>query len=95
MRWKMIAALLVMVLAVVLVGGFVSAQTGDGFDLSWHVMAGGGAGGPLAGSGFSLRSTVGQTAIDTLSDATFWVGNGYWYGEGERLIYLPLVMRNA
>ena len=94
MRWKIIAALLVTVLAVALVGSVVSAQTGDGFDLSWNVMGGGGAGGPLTGDGFSLRSTIGQTAIGMFSDSTYWVGNGYWYGVGQYRVYLPLVMRD-
>ncbi len=94
--------LLVIALALVLVGGAVSAQTGDGFDLSWNVMGGGGAGGPLTGDGFSLRATLGQTAIGSFSGASYQVGNGYWAagngygaaGEREHRIYLPLVMRN-
>jgi hypothetical protein len=95
MRWKIIAVLLAMVLAVVLVGSAVFAQTGDGFDLSWNVMGGGGAEGPLAGSGFSLRGTIGQTAIGTFSDPKYRVGNGYWYGIGQYYIYFPLVMSGS
>ncbi len=94
MRWKIIAALLVTVLAVALVGSVVSAQTGDGFDLSWNVMGGGGAGGPLTGDGFSLRSTIGQTAIGGFFGPAYWIGNGYWPSAGPPCIYLPLVMRS-
>jgi hypothetical protein len=77
---KIILALLVVALALVWLGSIGFAQTGDGFDLSWHVVGGGGAGGPLTGSGFSLRSTLGQAAVGTFSDASYWFGNGYWYG---------------
>jgi hypothetical protein len=80
MRWQKIGILLVPLLAAVLVGGVASAQTGDGFDLSWHVMGGGGAGGPVTGSGFSVRSTIGQTATGSFSDAVYWFRNGYWGG---------------
>jgi hypothetical protein len=95
MRWKIIVILLAMVLSVVLVAGTAFAQTGDGFDLSWNVMGGGGAGGPLTGSGFSLRGTINQTAIGTFSDGTFWAGNGYWHGVGQYRIYLPLVLMSS
>ena len=95
MRWKNIVVLLAMAVAVVLVGSAVFAQTGDGFDLSWNVMGGGGAEGPLTGSGFSLRGTIGQTAVGTFSDATYQIGNGYWYGVGQHHIYLPLVMNGS
>lgn len=92
---KVIVSLLVVILAGAWLSSIGSAQTGDGFDLSWNVMGGGGAGGPLTGDGFSLRSTLGQTAIGSFSDASYQVGNGYWAAvEREYRIYLPLVMRN-
>lgn len=80
MRWQIITISLVALFAVVLVGSLVIAQTGDGFDLSWNVMGGGGSGGPLTGDGFSLRSTLGQTAIDSSSDTSHLLMNGYWPG---------------
>jgi hypothetical protein len=95
MRNLTIVALLAIAFAIVLVGGAASAQMGDGFDLSWNVMGGGGAGGPLTGDGFSLRSTLGQTAIGSFSDTSYQFDNGYWAaGEREYRIYLPLVMRD-
>jgi hypothetical protein len=80
MHRKIIVALLMVTLAVAWFSTAGSAQVGDGFDLSWHVIGGGGAGGPLTGSGYSLRSTIGQTAVDRYHDAVYWFRNGYWGG---------------
>jgi hypothetical protein len=94
MRWQKIRILLVPLLAAVLVGSVASAQTGDGFDLSWHVMGGGGAGGPLTGSGFSVRSTIGQAAVGMASHTPYGLCSGFWCGVRGYLVYLPLVVRN-
>jgi hypothetical protein len=80
MRRQSVDLVAIVLFAISMVGTVALAQTGSGFDLSWHVIGGGGAGGPLTGSGFSLRSTVGQTAISTFTDATHRFGNGYWFG---------------
>lgn len=80
MRWKKIASLVGAVAVITLASGGIFAQTGDGFDLSWHVMGGGGAGAPLTGSGFSVRSTLGQTTISSSSDTTLEIRHGYWPG---------------
>lgn len=80
MRWRKITIFLAMVAVVALMGGEVFAQTGDGFDLSWHVIGGGGAGGPLTGSGYSIRSTLGQTAIGASSSGPYEARHGYWPG---------------
>jgi hypothetical protein len=80
MRWQKITILLAMVFLVALTGGKAFAQTGDGFDLSWNVIGGGGAGGPLTGSGFSVRSTIVQTAIGSSSYDIWETRHGYWPG---------------
>ncbi len=95
MKSRRVPGTLVLALLLTLAAGVSFAQTGDGFDLTWHVMAGGGAGGPLSGDGFQLRSTASQTAIGPAAGATFDLGQGYWYGiEQQAYIYLPLVYRN-
>ena len=94
MRWQKTGILLVLLLATVLAGSVASARTGDGFDLSWHVMGGGGAGGPLIGSGFSVRSTLGQTAVGTADHTPYGLCSGFWCGVRGYLAYLPLVVRN-
>ena len=91
-------ALLLGTVAVVLLVGTGRAQTGDGFDLTWHVMGGAGGVGPLTGSGFSLDGTLGQTAIGPEIQGDWLLGQGYWYGMGAVApptfgIYLPVVFK--
>lgn len=85
-------------LVLVAFGSVVFAQTGDGFDLTWHVMGGAGGVGPLTGDGFSLDGTQGQTAIGPAVGDDWLLGQGYWYGMGEVAppvfgIYLPIVTK--
>ena len=80
MRWLKITILVAAIAVIALASSVVFAQTGDGFDLTWHVMGGGGGGSPLTGSGFSMRSTIGQTAIGSSSDAPYETRHGYWPG---------------
>ena len=55
---------------------------------------GGGAGPAMQGGGYTLHSTLGQTAIGW-SGGNYQIGSGYWYGGAqERRIYLPLVMKD-
>jgi hypothetical protein len=72
------------------------AQSGGGFDLSWHVVSNGG--GPVASSSsFQLNGTVGQPGVGTglVTGGSRQIGPGFWYGVGGgSTIYLPLVMRN-
>ena len=95
----LVALVLLGFLALVGPGGTVFAQTGDGFDLSWHVMGGGGAGGPMTGDGFSMRSTIAQTGIGLLAEGDYTLGAGYWYSAGGALIgydvFLPLLFNDA
>jgi hypothetical protein len=94
-----VVALLLSILALGLPKPTASAQTGDGFDLSWNVMAGGGGGGPLSGDGFTIRSTVSQLAIGPADDGgSFLVRQGYWYGLGGATptfdIFIPIIFKS-
>lgn len=76
-------------------GRTVLAQSGGGFDLSWHVVSSGG--GPQAKStSFQLNGTVSQPGVGTglAIGASRQVGPGFWYGiGGDYSVYLPLVLR--
>lgn len=85
-----IACLLALLLAALWVGGVV-AQVGSGFDLSWHVVGGGGW--TSTGSGFSVSGTAAQTAIGSFSGSGFTAGNGYWQWQEYR-VALPVTLRN-
>lgn len=91
-------ALLLGIVAVVLTVGMGRAQTGDGFDLTWHVLGGAGGDGPMVGDGFSLDATLAQTAIGPALAGDWLLGQGYWYGIGAVSpptfgVYLPIVFR--
>ena len=90
----LIATALAAALVVALTGSTTSAQTGDGYDLSWNVIAGGGTG-PLTGDGFSVRSTVGQTAIGLDDGPTTDMCAGYWCSaKVDYDVFLPAVLKN-
>lgn len=83
-----------LVLAGLLVVGTVQAQTSPGYDLSWHVVAGGGR--EWMSSGIhQVNGTLGQFAIGRASAPDHAVGSGYWYGM--RIAYrlfIPLLTRS-
>jgi hypothetical protein len=73
------------------------AESGNGYDLSWWTVDGGGATGTTSG-GYSLSGTAGQPDAGLLEGGGYVLGGGFWRGgavapPGYR-IYLPLAMRN-
>jgi hypothetical protein len=50
----------------------------DGFDLGWHVIAGGG--GPSSSADYALDGSAGQPAAGTLSGGDYTLGGGFWGG---------------
>src|SRR5262249_51635637 len=55
------------------------AQTGGGFDLSWNVIAGGGATGS-SGRAFEVDAIMGQAAAGARSGETLVLASGCWAG---------------
>jgi hypothetical protein len=71
-----------------------AAQTGDGYDLTWHTVDGGGATFSTGGS-YSLGGTIGQADSGVMSGGAYSLAGGFW-PSGARLnvnIYLPLLRR--
>ncbi len=65
----------------------------EGYTIDWQVIAGGG-GLAASGGGYTLDSTVGQTAIGW-SAGSHQLGSGFWYGTGmEYMVYLPLTLKS-
>ena len=98
MKRQFVALAILMLLAL---GGTALAQVSDNYDLSWHVLAGGGREGMTSGS-YALHGTLGQLAIGPATSGLTSVGSGYWSGvqgsAGSPVpaiyhIYLPLVYR--
>jgi hypothetical protein len=64
--------------------GIAYAGASTNYDLSWHVIGGGGC--EMTSASYAMQSTVGQTAIGVASDG-YTIEAGYWYrtagGESE------------
>lgn len=72
----------------------VLAQVSSNYDLSWHVIGGGG--GKMASAGHTLQGTTGQALVGRMSSAGHDLCSGFWCaGEAEYRVYLPLALRNA
>ena len=94
-RWSLLLPITLLILLLAGLGQAALAQSGGGFNLSWHVVSGGG--GPATSSGFQLNGTVGQPGVNAglLTDGSTQVGPGFWYGiGGEHKVYLPLMLRS-
>ena len=96
------AALIILVLVACLALAVpVLAQVSAAYDLSWHVIAGGGE--RMASAGHTLAGTSGQPVIGAMASSPgghtlcsgFWCGS-LWPAEApqRRMVYLPLVVRN-
>ena len=72
----------------------VLAQSSPQYDLSWHVIAGGG-GRMAATGGHALLGTLGQPAVDVMSGAGYALCSGFWCGgvSAQTAAYLPLIVR--
>lgn len=84
-----------LVLVCLLATGTVAASLA-GFDLSWHVVAGGG--GQSTSASYILGGSIGQPAAGVLSSAGYRLGAGFWYGtEGAAAHffkqYVPVLMK--
>lgn len=89
-------AFVLVVLACLLLGSLAWAQTSPNFDLSWHVVSGGGR--DMASTDHSIQGTLGQFAIGPTNGSGYAVGSGYWYGIGRLKdlyqVYLPMILKN-
>jgi hypothetical protein len=69
------------------------AQVSAGYNLSWHVIGGGG--GQSSSAGHTLMATVGQPLTGAMLSGGHSLCSGFWCGRTARYrVYLPLVLRN-
>jgi len=93
------AAIVGLLLTVVVLVPTVMGQASAHFDLSWHVIAGGGA--RSTSSSFMVNGSIGQPAVGRLSSANYVLGGGFWPGigpvgapvPGPYKLYLPIVLK--
>ncbi len=72
------------------------AQVSAHYDLSWHVIGGGG--GESTSAAHLLRGTVGQALTGTSLSSSHMLCSGFWCSGAAVVsyhIYLPLVLRGA
>jgi hypothetical protein len=84
-------------LALVLIVSTALAQTGNGYDLSWSTVDGGG-GESSGGGGYTLMGTAGQPdAGPLLSGGGYTLTGGFWPGalSGGGKIHLPVILRRG
>jgi large exoprotein involved in heme utilization and adhesion len=91
-RIILLALLTVLLLSLVLVAA-AAAQTGSGFDLSWHVVGSGG--GRMTGGAYQLDGTLGQVAVAQASGSGDTLFHGFWQ-DFLHLIrsFLPMTMKH-
>jgi hypothetical protein len=72
------AGVLLAVLATAVVSAVALAQAADRFDLSWHVIAGGG--GQASRPGLAVHGSIGQPLVATSGNRGARVASGFWHG---------------
>lgn len=97
--WLVILVVATALLLALLLGAVVAnAQTGDGYDLSWSTIDGGGAT-FSEGGGYTLGGTIGQPDAGGMSDGGYALSGGFWGGivaivEELYHTFLPLILKN-
>jgi hypothetical protein len=75
----------------------VLAQVSAEYDLSWHVIAGGG--GRMGGGQHTLQGTAGQAVTGPAAGGSHTLCSGFWcsppVGDLGNRVYLPLVVREG
>ncbi len=83
---------LILLLALV-VAVKVIAQSSAGFNLSRHVIGGGG--GESSSAGYRVAGTIGQSVAGppTAGSASYVISSGFWYADGGTKVYIPTINR--
>jgi hypothetical protein len=91
-KWLVVTFVLVACLAVAIP---VLAQVSANYDLSWHVIGGGG--GRMMGTQHTLQGTIGQPVIGPEAGSGHTLCSGFWCGAADTgyWVYLPLVLRDS
>lgn len=100
-KWKRLALVALMVLALGLVGVVVAAPLYEpaapaaDYAVNWQVLANGGQ--TLSGGSYRMESTIGQPVVGEMSGGGYKLGNGFWYGVDRIVVairsLLPFITR--
>jgi len=80
--------------ALLLLAGSTLAMDSAPYQLDWFTPLIGDGGGPATSTTHGVTFTAGQSAVGTSSSTNYGGCLGYWCGEFEYRIFLPLVLRN-
>lgn len=85
---------LVVLVAAALNARLAIAQSGGGYDLTWHSIDGGGATFSTGGT-YSLGGTIGQADANTtaMTGGSYNLQGGFWVDFLGNKLMLPLIMR--
>jgi hypothetical protein len=87
----------VTILALFALASVALAQASANYDLSWHVIAGGGR--RMEGGSHVVLGTAGQPMAGTMSGSGHTLDSGFWGRRAttgqEHDIYLPVVLREG
>ena len=86
-------AVLLALIALLLLAGKVLAMSSDHYRLDWFIPLTG-SGGAASSTNYAVNLTVGQTVIGVSESPHYQGCLGYWCGEFEHRVYLPLLLRN-
>ena len=86
------AALVVPIIFALLIVSIASAQSGNGYDLAWNTIDGGGS---SSGGSYSLDGTIGQADAGTLIYGGYTLNGGFWSGARSQFtVFLPLILKH-
>jgi len=86
---------ILMILSLLIGVSSVAAQSGNGYDLAWSTIDGGGHT-FSTGTGYELGGTIGQPDAGVLSGGSYTLSGGFGGGaapSGVNRVYLPLMLR--
>ncbi len=87
-------ALLLALAVLLLLNASAQAVSSDHYHLDWFVPLTGGGGGQASSAQYAVNFTIGQTTIGSSASTNYKGCLGYWCGEFEYRIFLPLVLKN-
>ena len=90
--------LLVAAIALLLLVSVALAQSGNGYDLTWSTVDGGGYTFSTGGD-YELGGTIGQPDAGGMGDGGYTLGGGFWGSivsivEDLYRLFLPLILKN-
>ncbi len=83
---------LALLLCGLVLAGAVWAMSSTNYAINWDVTGDGG--GPMASTGYTLNSTIGQGIFGSSQSSNYQLAAGYWPGTGAGGgIYLPVILK--